>query len=155
MEFNATFLVSMISFLIFTFIMNMIFYKPLGNIISERQGFIDETTKVARNMSDEADKITADRELKLNKAHSDAKKLINDRVAVAKEEAQKRADEAKRISNEQILAAKKELNAEAAQTKELLKGNIKELAENISQKILGEYTPINDINSDIINKVIS
>ena len=155
MEFNATFLVSMISFLIFTFIMNMIFYKPLGNIISERQGFIDETTKVARNMSYEADRITADREFKLNKAHDDAKKLINDKVTIAKDDAQKRTDEAKKLSSENILAAKNELYSQAEQTKEALKGNIKELAENISQKILGEYTPINDVNSEVINKVIS
>ena len=155
MEFNATFLVSMISFLIFTFIMNMIFYKPLGNIISERQGFIDETTKVARNMSDEADKISADRDFRLNKAYSDAKQLVNEKVAVVKEEAQKRTDEAKKVSNENILAAKNELHSQVEQTKEALKGNIKELAENISQKILGEYTQINDVNSEIINKVIS
>lgn len=155
MEFNATFLVSMISFLIFTFIMNMIFYKPLGNIISERQGFIDETTKVARNMSEEADKISADREFQLNKTHDDARKLINDAVSATKDEAQKRTEEAKKLSSDNIMAAKNELYSQAEQTKEALKGNIKELAENISQKILGEYTSINDIDREIINKVIS
>lgn len=155
MEFNATFLVSIISFIVFTWIMNMIFYKPLENVINERQEFIDETTKVARNMSEEADKISADRELRLSKANEDAKQVINDNVSKAKEQAKLRTDEAKKQSNESIVSAKNDLNSQAEQTKELLKGNIKELAESISQKILGEYTPIDTVNNEIVNKVLN
>lgn len=155
MEFNATFLVSIISFIVFTWIMNMIFYKPLENVINERQEFIDETTKVARNMSEEADKISADRELHLSKANEDAKQVINDNVSKAKEQAKLRTDEAKKQSNESIVSAKNDLNSQAEQTKELLKGNIKELAESISQKILGEYTPIDTVNNEIVNKVLN
>lgn len=155
MEFNATFLVSIISFIVFTWIMNMIFYKPLENVINERQEFIDETTKVARNMSEEADKISADRELRLSKANEDAKQVINDNVSKAKEQAKLRTDEAKKQSSESIVSAKNDLNSQAEQTKELLKGNIKELAESISQKILGEYTPIDTVNNEIVNKVLN
>ncbi|HIS37264.1 TPA: ATP synthase F0 subunit B [Candidatus Scatousia excrementigallinarum] len=155
MEFNATFLVSIISFIVFTWIMNMIFYKPLENVINERQEFIDETTKVARNMSEEADKISADREQRLSKANEAAKQVINDNVSKAKEQAKLRTDEAKKQSSESIVSAKNDLNSQAEQTKELLKGNIKELAESISQKILGEYTPIDTVNNEIVNKVLN
>ena len=155
MEFNATFLVSIISFIVFTWIMNMIFYKPLENVINERQEFIDETTKVARNMSEEADKISAEREQRLSKANEAAKQVINDNVSKAKEQAKLRTDEAKKQSSESIVSAKNDLNSQAEQTKELLKGNIKELAESISQKILGEYTPIDTVNNEIVNKVLN
>lgn len=155
MEFNATFLVSIISFIVFTWIMNMIFYKPLENVINERQEFIDETTKVARNMSEEADKISADREQRLSKANEATKQVINDNVSKAKEQAKLRTDEAKKQSSESIVSAKNDLNSQAEQTKELLKGNIKELAESISQKILGEYTPIDTVNNEIVNKVLN
>lgn len=155
MEFNATFLVSIISFIVFTWIMNIIFYKPLENVINERQEFIDETTKVARNMSEEADKISADREQRLSKANEAAKQVINDNVSKAKEQAKLRTDEAKKQSSESIVSAKNDLNSQAEQTKELLKGNIKELAESISQKILGEYTPIDTVNNEIVNKVLN
>ena len=37
MEFNATFFVTAISFIVFTFIMNKIFYTPLTKVIDERR----------------------------------------------------------------------------------------------------------------------
>ena len=155
MEFNATFLVSIISFIMFTIIMNMIFYGPLEKVITERQEFIDGTSNDARNMSEQADKIQAERENRLSKAHNDAKKIISENVSNANESAKKLTDEAKKQSSENILSAKTELNNQAEQTKELLKGNVKELAEIISQKILGEYTPIDVVNNEIVNKVIN
>lgn len=42
MEFNATFIITTISFILFTFIMNKIFYAPLGKIIDERQNTLTE-----------------------------------------------------------------------------------------------------------------
>lgn len=49
MEFNATFLISAISFILFTLIMNKIFYKPLERVMDERQKFIDDTKSDAKN----------------------------------------------------------------------------------------------------------
>lgn len=155
MEFNATFLVSIISFIVFTWIMNMIFYSPLENVITERQEFINGTSNDARNMSEQADKILADKELKLLKAHDEAKKVLSTNVSKANENAKKMTDDAKRQSSESILSAKNELNNQSEQTKELIKDNIKELAETISQKILGENIPINVVNNEIVNKVIN
>lgn len=155
MEFNATFLVSIISFVVFTWIMNKIFYSPLDNVIGKRQQFIEETANAAKNMSDEADMISKTREEKLTQADKDAKKLINENVSDANGKAKQSVDEAKKQSSEHIISAKNELNNQAEQTKELLKDNIKELAENISQKILGEYSPINVDNNEIVNKVMN
>ena len=42
MEFNATFLATIISFLVFVFLMNKILYEPMGRIVAERKTFIDE-----------------------------------------------------------------------------------------------------------------
>lgn len=42
LEFNATFLVSMISFIVFIIIMNAIFYKPILGVIEEREKFIND-----------------------------------------------------------------------------------------------------------------
>lgn len=155
MEFNATFLVSIISFVVFTWIMNKIFYNPLDNVIGKRQQFIEETANAAKNMSDEADMISKTREEKLIQADKDAKKLINENVADANGKAKLSVDEAKKQSSEHIISAKNELNNQAEQTKVLLKDNIKELAENISQKILGEYSPIDVDNNELVNKVMN
>lgn len=43
MEFNATFFVTAISFIVFTFIMTKFFYAPLTKVIDEREDFINKT----------------------------------------------------------------------------------------------------------------
>ena len=47
MEFNATFIVAFVSFIIFTVIMNLILYKPLSKVVAQRQQFIDENYEEA------------------------------------------------------------------------------------------------------------
>ena len=42
MEFDATFLIAAISFIVFVFIMNKIFYAPILNIMKARQDFVEE-----------------------------------------------------------------------------------------------------------------
>lgn len=76
MEFNATFLVSVISFIIFTIIMNKIFYKPLENVMDERQKFIDDAKFDALNSNNRADAILKEKEDRLNKSASDSKNLL-------------------------------------------------------------------------------
>ena len=83
MEFNATFLVSVISFIIFTIIMNKIFYKPLENIMDERQKFIDDAKSDALNSNNRADAILKEKQDRLNKSASDSKKLVADKINAA------------------------------------------------------------------------
>ena len=45
MEFNATFLVSAISFILFVFIMNAILYKPVIKIMEEREAFLKSNSE--------------------------------------------------------------------------------------------------------------
>ncbi len=84
MEFNATFIASAISFIIFTLIMNAIFYKPLSKIVSERQKFIDETLEEAKAHDKKSQAILRDKERKLEKTKHEAKKIIVERTDEAK-----------------------------------------------------------------------
>ena len=38
MEFNGTFLASIVSFIVFVFLMNKVLYAPMGKIVKERKG---------------------------------------------------------------------------------------------------------------------
>ncbi len=47
MEFNGTFLIATISFIIFTLLMNKILYKPINDIIEKRDRLFDDNkTKI-------------------------------------------------------------------------------------------------------------
>ena len=134
MEFNATFLVSAISFILFTIIMNKIFYKPLESVMNEREKFINDNIYDAKLSSDKADAITKDRDEKLSKSQVDAKSLVARKINNANENSRNITDQAKQKSKEDIKSAKDALIKEAESTERDLK--IEELADVIYSKIL-------------------
>ena len=73
MEFNATFLASIISFLVFVFLMNKILYSPMEKIVKERQKFIDENFNSADENYKKADGLEHQREEKLVGAKNEAR----------------------------------------------------------------------------------
>ena len=54
-EFNATFIVAMLSFVVFIFIMNAIFYNPILSIIRKREDYIESNYKDAKSFNDTAE----------------------------------------------------------------------------------------------------
>ena len=75
LEFNATFLVSMISFIVFIIIMNAIFYKPILGVIEERENFINDHYNDAKNSKDKAQSLLEQKEKRLNDTLSESKKI--------------------------------------------------------------------------------
>lgn len=136
MEFNATFLVSIISFLLFTLIMNKIFYKPLQDIMTERQKFINDNYLDAKFSNKKADEISKDREDKLAKSLIDAKKLIAQKVNEANENSRTVTDSAKAKSREDIKSAKELLLEQVHNSESELEAKIEELSEVIYSKIV-------------------
>ena len=153
MEFNATFLVSAISFILFTLIMNKIFYKPLEKVMAERQKFIDDAKTDALNSSFKTDAILKDREDRLNKSTADSKKLVADKINEANSKAA--AAKAKQKSQEEITSAKSRLHNEALETTEGLKNGVKDLAEVISSKVLGMETRIENTDNELVNRIMN
>ena len=155
MEFNATFLVSAISFIVFTFVMNKIFYNPLGRVISERQKFLDETRNDALFSNNKAEAIIKDRDDKLSKSVADAKRLVADKVNEANENSRTLTGKAKQKSMEEITSAKLSLHDEANQSKEELKNKVKDLEEIISSKVLGIDVKIDNTDNEIVNRILN
>ena len=153
-EFNATFLVAMISFVVFIVIMNAILYKPILSVIEERKKYIDANNNSATESKNKIQNILDDKEKRLNEASIQAKKIISDRVEKENNNALNITEKAKAESIADITSAKDELSKEANETKEILKSNIKDLAENISYKILGENFVIENVDNEMIDKVL-
>ena len=54
MELNATFLVTIITFIVFVFLMNKLLYVPVLSIMETRERFIDDNYRIAEeNIIDE------------------------------------------------------------------------------------------------------
>lgn len=154
MEFNATFIISAISFIIFTMIMNAIFYKPLQNVVDERTKFIDETYEEAKHNKQKADSILRDKHKKVEKTKFDAKKIILDKANESKEQKDLMAKEAQQKAFSEIDSAKGELNKSKSEAQDVLSGNVIDLAQNISSKILGEEFSIKNVDKNLINETM-
>ncbi len=138
MEFNATFLISAISFVLFTLIMNKIFYKPLEKTMNERQNFIDKTLSEAKFSSDKADAILKDRDEKLAQSVVQAKKTVSDKTNEANEEGKNIINNAKQQTAEQTALAKENLYNESKKLEEDLAPEVERIARLITSKVLKE-----------------
>ena len=138
MEFNATFIVSIISFILFTLIMNKILYKPIDKIMTERQEFINETLSAAKNSINKADALLKDRNAKLESAKASSKEIITRSTVDANLQAEMQKQEAKSKSIEYISSAKNKLHEEAEILNKKLSENIDDFAKEIATKIMGE-----------------
>lgn len=137
MEFNATFIVSAISFIVFVIIMNAIFYKPLQKVVDERQQFIDEANEEAKFNTDKSEAILKDKEKKIKKARFDAKKIILDKTQDAKTHKSSLTSEAQKKASINVENAKIEIQKSQEEAQDALNQESEEIAKMISQKILG------------------
>lgn len=155
MEFNATFLVSAISFIMFTIIMNIIFYKPIEKIMDERQKYINDAKNDAFNSNSKADTIMKNRESRLNQSISDSKKLVAEKVNKANENSKILTGQAKQKSQEEIASAKSNLQNEANLATNELRSKVKDLAEVISSKVMGFDTKIENPDNELVNRILN
>lgn len=138
MEFNATFIVSAISFIVFTFIMNAIFYKPLQNIVLERQKFVDDTLEKAKHHKKKSEAILKDKERKIIQTRHDAKKIISEKSDEAKNQKTALTTEAQQKAIQKVDNAKNELQKSSDEAQGVLSQEAKKIAEDIAAKILGK-----------------
>lgn len=136
MEFNATFIVSAISFIVFVIIMNAIFYKPLQNVVQQRQKFVDDTLEEAKNHKEKSEAILKDKEKKLTKTKQEAKKIILEKSDEVKLQKSTLTSEAQQKAGQTIDTAKDELQKSSDEAQSVLSEETKKLAEIISAKIL-------------------
>lgn len=147
MEFDATFLIAVISFVVFVLIMNKIFYAPILKIMQERQNFVSDNFDYARKTKEETLKHQKYHDDELEKTRSEARLKVAQESQQLKQERSKVISEYKSELFENISKEKENLRNSALDAKETLKDSVVDIAKNISEKLLG-----NDINPEWINK---
>lgn len=152
MEFNATFLVSAISFVVFTILMNMIFYKPLQRIVEKRQRFLDYNYYIAKSNADKSEALLKDRDDKLNGAFASAKNLINEKSDEANAQKDEQTAKARKESQKHLDKSRLYFKNATNSANEELKGQVVTLAQAISDKFLVNHDKIENVDNDLINK---
>lgn len=154
MEFNATFLASIISFLVFVFLMNKILYSPMEKIVKERQKFIDENFNSADENYKKADGLEHQREEKLVGAKNEARSKYNDSVNGFKAQKADILKQAQDKTNAELEEEYQKLNNISNDTKEGLKGRMTDLANDIVEKVLGYRSEVHGFDNDEVNRIL-
>lgn len=136
-EFNGTLIVAMISFVVFMFVMNAIFYRPILGIIRKRDDLVNQNYEQAKELADNAQKINAEYQTKL----ADAKTENRTNMALEIENAQKK-------SFDVIQQAKDNAKIQIQNNKDI----IEKEKENLYGEVNSEL--IKDLSSQIVKKVV-
>ena len=154
MEFNATFLVTIISFLIFVFLMNKILYEPIGRIVAQRRKFVEDNLRFAADNHAKAEEILNQKEAKLQCAKIEARNKYSDSVNQFKLQKDEIIKKAQKEAGEGLWYACENLDKLSNEAKEALKARMTELSSDIAEKILGYRSDVKGFDNDTVNRIL-
>ena len=154
MEFNGTFLASIISFLVFVLLMNKILYAPMEKIVKQRQDFIDGNINQADENYQKADELSNEREEKLVDAKNDARVKYLEAVEEFKTEKDNIVKNAQEVSNNELENSYRELQQVSDSTKGELKNRMTDLANDIVEKVLGYRSEVQGFDNETVDKIL-
>ena len=136
-DFDATLPIMALQFLVLVAVLNVVFYKPLGKAIDEREELVRTNLLSAQERLEKAQKLARQYEQDLGdtrrkaaetiaQAQSEAQKLAATKIAEAQQEAQAQREQAQKEIDQQKQAAINSLESEVAS-----------LSRQILSKILG------------------
>lgn len=152
MEFNATFLISAISFLCFVFIMNKILYTPVLKIMEERKLYIENNYKEASLLDKQTVEKNDYKNSELEKHRNIAREKVADYSKSLKLQQSKQLAEYKSELFAEIEKDKELMRNSAIEAKEVLKDSVVDIAKEISFKLLGNNVDGNKINKSKIEE---
>lgn len=154
MEFNGTFLATIITFGVFVFFMNKILYAPILEVMQNRKDFVDENYKSAEADNKMADKLVAEKDEKLVEAKSEAREKYNTVISEYKTQKAEVIASAHSLANEQLEQSNVELLGVSNDVKNSLKSKMTDLANDIVEKVIGYRSDVQGFDNDAVDRVL-
>ena len=137
LDFNFTFFVQMINFLVLIAMLNWLLVKPAMKIINERRSRVEGSNEETQLLLEEVEKSTAEYQQRLSEArmlaNAEKEKL---RFEGSQQEAEivRKAREEARIMLEEM---KSGIERESLRAKNAMRNEIEALSRDIAEKVLG------------------
>ena len=135
-DFDATLPLMAIQVVLLTFILNSLFFRPVGQVVEEREGYINTSRAEAKQKLLQVEKLEADLKAQLKAARQAAQKLISD----AEQDSDKLYREALELANSEANAlreeARKEINSQRESAFNQLKSDADKLGDLIVERLL-------------------
>jgi len=134
---DGSLLVIFVLFVIFVFVLNRLLFKPVGQVLDEREALTEGATAEARAATRQYQTRLADYEATIRQARTESYRHLEQERAAALEERRRLLEEAKAEAGVRIESAKSAVADEADRARAALEVESRRIAEQISRAVLG------------------
>ncbi|HGY5539287.1 MAG: F0F1 ATP synthase subunit B' [Prochlorococcus sp.] len=135
-DFDATLPLMALQVVLLTFVLNALFFKPVGRVVEEREGYVKTSRAEAKQKLAEAEKLESDLKEQLKDARLAAQKLIQE----AEQDSDQLYREALAVATADANAAREkarqEIDAQRDSALSQLEGDAKQLGDLIVNRLL-------------------
>jgi F-type H+-transporting ATPase subunit b len=137
-DFNATLPLMAIQILLLMLALNLIFYKPIGQVLDERDESIRKQLTEASEMLMKAESITKQYELDLAQERRDAQLIIASAQKGAQEIVAMEIKQAQKDTEQLVTEATNQLNSQKEKALKALEEQVNTLSEQIKNKLISK-----------------
>ena len=131
-DINATLPLMAIQVVVLTYLLNSLFFKPVGKVVEKREEYVKNNITAAKNKLAEVEKLEADLLNQLQKARSEAVKIVNE----AEQDSEKLYREAIDLANNEANASKEKARLEIENQTSSARKQLSQQAEDLSELIV-------------------
>lgn len=137
-DFNATLPLMALQFLALTIILNLIYYKPLGNVLDERDEYIRNSLTAAASALDKANDLTKKYEQDLAESRKKSQQIIKNAQQDAQSIVSLKIKQAQEDADKLISDTYNQLNIQKEQALQSLEKQVDILSNQIQIKLLND-----------------
>lgn len=136
-DFDATLPLMAVQFLLLTFVLNLVFYKPLTKALDERANYIRTNTTEARERLAKAEQLAKEYDRQIAEARRKVQEIIGEAQAEAQATVAAQVQEAQQQVQAERQKAATEIETQKTQAWQALEGQVDVLSGQILNKLLG------------------
>ena len=131
-DINATLPLMAIQVVILTFLLNSLFFKPVGKVVEKREEFVRGNISEAKKKLVEVEKLEADLQNQLLEARSEAAQIVNE----AEKDSEKLYKEALELANSEANTSKENARLEIENQTSSAREQLSQQADALSELIV-------------------
>ncbi|MGF1479292.1 MAG: F0F1 ATP synthase subunit B' [Cyanophyceae cyanobacterium] len=136
-DLDATLPLMAVQFLILLAILNVVFYRPLGQAIDERSDYVRQNLAQARERQQKTEALAQQYEQELREVRRKSQEVIARAQADAQKTVAAKVQEAQQEAQAQRQQAAQEIETQKAEALRSLEGQVDELSRQILEKLVG------------------
>lgn len=133
---NATFLLTVLNFILLIFVLKAILFKPMISFLEERAKKIEDSLKLAEENRKRADDMQLEHDEIIKEARTKASDIVDKATNNANKESREILAQAHEKAQNVIDAAREEIEMEAERIKQDLRSDVAEMTVSLAGKVL-------------------